>query len=343
MLLNTEKRIHVRLRETKVERKKKKNPFSGAARAQVRPTFSLRIGSREERRPRDRLLAPWAEGRGPDEENEEDERPERGTDRSARERNPRLPWLPSHSRLASLPWRWRHPFPQLSSPLLSFRSLAFSAPLACRPTLSQSRNSVLLALGRQSSLWRQGATRSLALASSFLRGGYHSAPRREGGRKRGTDGGDSPRTCTHAWYLVLRNIEARMHLQNDSITYQTQVTRNLVMYFRAMLIYGVREDLDASWRRSTWCRLLQDRVRVITEWNNENPILRNPFVIKKSLIYSIIFFLRHRGLFDLDFTYIRCLAYKIVILWLSFYNWALERINRVSSELSIFYAVCYIC
>lgn len=29
----------------------------------------------------------------------------RGTDRSVRERNPRLPWLPSHSRLASLPWR----------------------------------------------------------------------------------------------------------------------------------------------------------------------------------------------------------------------------------------------
>lgn len=124
MLLNTEKRIHVRLRETEVERKKKKNPFSGAARAQVRPTFSLRIGSREERRPRDRLLVPWAEGRGPDEENEEDERLERGTDRSARERNPRLPWLPSHSRLASLPWRWRHPFPRclfslLSSPLFS--------------------------------------------------------------------------------------------------------------------------------------------------------------------------------------------------------------------------------
>lgn len=132
MLPNTEKKIHGRLRETKVEtkkKKKKKNPFSGAARAQVRPTFSLRIGSREERRPRDRLLTPWAEGRGPDEENEENERPERGTDRSARERNPRLPWLPSHSRLASLPWRWRHPFPRLSSPLLSFRSLALALAL----------------------------------------------------------------------------------------------------------------------------------------------------------------------------------------------------------------------
>lgn len=49
MLPNTEKKIHGRLRETKVEtkkkKKKKKNPFSGAARAQVRPTFSLRIGS----------------------------------------------------------------------------------------------------------------------------------------------------------------------------------------------------------------------------------------------------------------------------------------------------------
>lgn len=39
------------------------------------------------------------------EANEEEEGPERGTDRSVRERNPRLPWLPSHSRLASLPWR----------------------------------------------------------------------------------------------------------------------------------------------------------------------------------------------------------------------------------------------
>lgn len=29
----------------------------------------------------------------------------RDTDRSVRERNPRLPWLPSHSRLASLPWK----------------------------------------------------------------------------------------------------------------------------------------------------------------------------------------------------------------------------------------------
>lgn len=41
------------------------------------------------------------------EENVVDEGAERGTDRSVRERNPRLPWLPSHSRLASLPWK-RH-------------------------------------------------------------------------------------------------------------------------------------------------------------------------------------------------------------------------------------------
>lgn len=49
----------------------------------------------------------------------------RDTDRSVRERNPRLPWLPSHSRLASLPWR------RLSLSLsvsLSFTS--FACPLS---------------------------------------------------------------------------------------------------------------------------------------------------------------------------------------------------------------------
>lgn len=245
MLLNTEKRMHVRLREMKVETKKKKNPFSGAARAQVRPTFSLRIGSREERRPRDRLLAPWAEGRGPDEENEEDERPERGTDRSARERNPRLPWLPSHSRLASLPWRWRHPFPRLSSPLLSFRSLAFSARMPTDTlTLAKfrpprTRAPIFSLTTRGDSLSRARfvlSSRRVCCCCSTERGRSKERNRRR----------RQPANVYACVILGPSQYRGSMHLQNDSITYQTQVTRNLVMYFRAMLICGVREDLDAS-------------------------------------------------------------------------------------------------
>lgn len=89
-------------------------------------------------------LDPWAKRRGPYEErgeHEEDEGAERGTDRSVRERNPRLPWLPSHSRLASLPWRRLAALsPSLSlsplSPALcpspsSTRSLSPSLSLRC--------------------------------------------------------------------------------------------------------------------------------------------------------------------------------------------------------------------
>jgi hypothetical protein len=152
---NAERRIHGRLREMAREERNKEKLFPGA-RAQVRPTFLLRGSARERSGVRSvRSLAPWAEGRGPDEENEEDERPERGTDRSARERNPRLPWLPSHSRLASLPWRRRHPVPL---PHLSSLFVLPLSPFACshaRRTRSRLRNSVLLALGRQSSLQRR--------------------------------------------------------------------------------------------------------------------------------------------------------------------------------------------
>lgn len=54
-LLNTEKRIHGRPRETKVERKKKKNPFSGAAREPKSAPPFLCESAREERRPREPL------------------------------------------------------------------------------------------------------------------------------------------------------------------------------------------------------------------------------------------------------------------------------------------------
>lgn len=56
----------------------------------------------------------------------------RGTDRSVRERNPRLPWLPSHSRLASLPWR------RLAALSLSL-SLSPLSPALC-PSPSSTRS-----------------------------------------------------------------------------------------------------------------------------------------------------------------------------------------------------------
>lgn len=191
MLLNTEKRIHVRPRETKVETRRKSKTLSLWTMREPKsaPPFLYR-SAREERRPRGRLLAPWAEGRGPDEENEEDERPERGTDRSARERNPRLPWLPSHSRLASLPWRRRHPLVHLVllSPLFPLSRFLCSARTTSR--LARTREIPSSSLSRrQSSLRRRRAARSLALAPSFLRGGY----RREGSRKREKRTGETAR------------------------------------------------------------------------------------------------------------------------------------------------------
>lgn len=184
------------------------------------PPFLYR-SAREERRPRGRLLAPWAEGRGPDEENEEDERPERGTDRSARERNPRLPWLPSHSRLASLPWRRRHlPWSISFSSHRSFRSLAFSATLA-RQAGSLALAKFRLPRSRGANLLSDGDA-GLALSPS-LRPSFAEDTERERGKskKRETDGGDSPRTCTHARYLVL---DITAQFRNSLITYQKQVT-----------------------------------------------------------------------------------------------------------------------
>lgn len=58
----------------------------------------------------------------------------------------------------------------LSSPLFSFSGFLYLAHSQCRPTRSHSRNFVLLALVRQSSLRRRRATCSLALASSFAEG-----------------------------------------------------------------------------------------------------------------------------------------------------------------------------
>lgn len=92
-----------------------------------------------------------------------------------------------------------------------------------------------------------------------------------------------------------------MHLPNDLITYQTRVTRNLVMHSRAMLICGVREDLDASRRRSTRCRLLLDRTRVkeqksYIEKSYDGNLISNLFV-KESLIENYS---------SLDLTYTQC-------------------------------------
>jgi len=122
MLLNMEKKDPREAARNEGGNEEKEKPFlqSGASPS---PPHLFFTGSREES---GRPLTPWAEGRSPDEENEENERSERGTDRSARERNSRLPWLPSHSRLASLPWRWRHPFPRLSSLLFSLFVLSLS-------------------------------------------------------------------------------------------------------------------------------------------------------------------------------------------------------------------------
>jgi len=157
-----------------VETKKKKNPSSRAARVQVRPTFSLLA---RERSPGDRLLRERKEEvqmkrtrRTRGQKEGQTGRPERGTRGCHGYRH--IPASPRcHGDGGTL---------SLGSPLSSsLFSFSHSLCSAYRPTLSHSRNSVFLTLERQSSLRRQGATRSLAFASSFFRGGYR-CPRREG-------------------------------------------------------------------------------------------------------------------------------------------------------------------
>ena len=111
------------------EKKSKRKKPEASSRAQIpRPLLHL-LSLFADRSLGRSWLGPWAEGREVHrrEANEEDEGPERGTDRSVRERNPRLPWLPSHSRLASLPWRRRVNL-----------SLSPSAALCLFPSPSQS-------------------------------------------------------------------------------------------------------------------------------------------------------------------------------------------------------------
>lgn len=163
------------------EEEKEKSLFCGAAREPKSAPPFFGGSAREERRPRrGGPFASWAEGRGPDEENEEDERPERGTDRSARERNPRLPWLPSHSRLASLPWRRRHPVPLV----LLIAPLASSLLCEHADSLTRTRKIPSSSLPRAPIFSPRRRTalalsRSLArsVRPSFLRGGGNTTER----------------------------------------------------------------------------------------------------------------------------------------------------------------------
>lgn len=139
------------------------------------------------------------------------------------------------------------------SPHRSFRSPAFS-------TL-HTRNADRLARTREISSYSLSCANllsddagRLALSRSLLPSRRESLPpRREGSRKRNTRRRQPADVCTCAILGPPRHRNS-MPLRNSSITYQTRVTRNLVMHSRAMLIYGVREDLDASQRWSTRCR-----------------------------------------------------------------------------------------
>lgn len=86
---------------------------------------------------------------------------------------------------------------------------ALSLSLLCshdKPARLHSRNSVFLAL--EAPIFSPTTTGgSLSRPRSVLPS--RRIPERGKSKKRETDGGDSPRTCTHARYLVLRDIRAR--------------------------------------------------------------------------------------------------------------------------------------
>lgn len=136
------------------------------------------------------------------------------------------------------------------SPHRSLRSRFLYRPLARRLARSYSRNSILVAPVRQSSLHDDGRlSLSRALASSVLPSfAAEGTPPRSTGRGKSKERKHTEETARgrmrDTWsFATSRRGDPRCHPRNSSITYQPRVTRDLVMHSCAMLICSVREVL----------------------------------------------------------------------------------------------------
>lgn len=230
----------------KVERnEEREKPFlRNNARDQVRSTFPLRNGSKGAACPRLRSFRGRKEEIQMRRTRRTRDQKEGHTDRSARERNPLLPWLPSHSRLASLPWRRRLPVPLT---LLDALSALASSTWFVHPARSHSRNSIPLAHRHQSSLHDDGRL-ALVLAPSIFREENHRFTQREGSRKRGTR--RRQLVHAHARYLALHDIEAHAspeqfdHLSTASHSRPRNIPLPAIPYVCCILLEKGRHDMS---------------------------------------------------------------------------------------------------
>lgn len=264
----------------KTRRKSKTLSLWSGARAQVRPTFPLQIGSRGAASAR-----PFARSVGGRKRSRWGERGGREARKRDRQVGPReepaaaMVTVAFPPRLVAMETT-ASPGPS-RSPLTALSALSLS--LLCshdKPARSHSRNSVFLAL--EAPIFSPTTTGgSLSRPRSVLPS--RRIPERGRSKKRETDEGDSPRTCTHARYLVLRDIRAQCLF---GTVWSLIKSKSLTQPRNALL-----HDTYLWHSRGSWClskridtmsslaktRSTEDRASVIIERRNGSIMPKNFF------------------------------------------------------------------